>query len=87
MTGLAAIALGVVWVKLDSYKFENPAIKSLGALLGVSVLQAILGVVQSNLGVPALMAGAHMFGAAVIIALLTFELLALRSKYQRFGRA
>jgi cytochrome c oxidase assembly protein subunit 15 len=87
MTGLTAIALGAVWLKLDSNKFENPAIKSLGALLGVSVLQAILGVVQSNLGVPALMAGAHMFGAAVIIALLTFELLALRSKYQRFGRA
>jgi cytochrome c oxidase assembly protein subunit 15 len=87
MTGLVAIALAAVWLKLDSNKLENPAIKSLGALLGVSVLQAILGVVQSNLGVPALMAGAHMFGAAVIISLLTFQLLALRSKYQRNGRA
>jgi hypothetical protein len=35
--------------------------------------------------VPALMAGAHMLGAAVIISLLTFQLLALRSKYQRVG--
>ena len=87
MTGLVAIALALVWLKLDTHKLENPAVKSLGILLGVSVLQAILGVVQSNLGVPALMAGAHMFGAAVIIALLTFQLLALRSKYQRFGRA
>jgi cytochrome c oxidase assembly protein subunit 15 len=87
MTGLVAIALAAVWLKLDSNKLENPAVKSLGALLGVSVLQAILGVVQSNLGVPALMAGAHMFGAAVIISLLTFQLLALRSKYQRYGRA
>ena len=87
MTGLVAIALAAVWLKLDSNKLENPAVKSLGALLGVSVLQAILGVVQSNLGVPALMAGAHMFGAAVIISLLTFQLLALRSKYIRFGRA
>jgi cytochrome c oxidase assembly protein subunit 15 len=87
MTGLVAIALALVWLRLDTQKFENPAVRSLGILLGVSVLQAILGVVQSNLGVPALMAGAHMFGAAVIIALLTFQLLALRSKYQRFGRA
>jgi cytochrome c oxidase assembly protein subunit 15 len=87
MTGLVAIALAAVWLKLDSNKLDNPAVKSLGALLGVSVLQAMLGVVQSNLGVPALMAGAHMFGAAVIISLLTFQLLALRSKYIRFGRA
>ena len=87
MTGLVAIALAAVWLKLDSNKLDNPAIKSLGSLLGVSVLQAILGVVQSNLGVPALMAGAHMFGAAVIISLLTFQLLALRSKYIRFGRS
>ena len=87
MTGLVAIALALVWLKIDSNKLENPAVKSLGILLGVSVLQAILGVVQSNLGVPALMAGAHMLGAAVIIALLTFQLLALRSKYQRVGRS
>ena len=87
MTGLVAIALAAVWLKLDSNKLENPAIKSLSALLGVSVLQAILGVVQSNLGVPALMAGAHMLGAAVIISLLTFQLMALRSKYTRFGRS
>jgi cytochrome c oxidase assembly protein subunit 15 len=87
MTGLVAIALALVWLKIDTNKLENPAVKSLGILLGVSVLQAILGVVQSNLGVPALLAGAHMLGAAVIIALLTFQLLALRSKYQRVGRS
>ena len=87
MTGLVAIALALVWLKIDTNKLENPAVKSLGILLGVSVLQAILGVVQSNMGVPALMAGAHMLGAAVIIALLTFQLLALRSKYHRVGRS
>jgi heme A synthase len=52
----------------------------------VSASQAVLGVIQSNLGVPALMAGAHMLGAAVIISLLSFQLLALRSKFSRFGR-
>ena len=82
-TGLVAIALILVWLKLETDQLRNPAVKALGILLISLALQAILGVVQSNLGVPALMAGAHMFGAAVIIALLTFQLLALRSKYQR----
>jgi cytochrome c oxidase assembly protein subunit 15 len=85
MTVLVAIALVLVWRSLPSSRFENPAVKTLGILFINAILQAILGVVQSNLGVPALMAGAHMFGAAVIIALLTFQLLALRSKYQRPG--
>ena len=85
MTGMVAIALVLVWRSLPSKKFHNPAVKALVILLINSIVQAILGVVQSNLGVPALMAGAHMLGAAVIISLLTFQLLALRSKYQRPG--
>jgi cytochrome c oxidase assembly protein subunit 15 len=82
-TGLVGVALLSVWPKMGKDKLKNPAVKALGILFLNLILQAILGVVQSNLGVPALMAGAHMFGAAVIIALLTFQLLALRSKYQR----
>jgi len=82
-TGLVALALVLVWLKLKTDQLRNPAVKALGILFVSLALQAILGVIQSNLGVPALMAGAHMFGAAVIIALLTFQLLALRSKYQR----
>jgi cytochrome c oxidase assembly protein subunit 15 len=82
-TGLVGVALLSVWLKLGKDKLKNPAVKALGILFLNLILQAILGVVQSNLGVPALMAGAHMCGAAVIIALLTFQLLALRSKYQR----
>jgi cytochrome c oxidase assembly protein subunit 15 len=82
-TGLVAMALILVWLKLKTDQLGNPAVKALGILFISLALQAILGVVQSNLGVPALMAGAHMLGAAVIIALLTFQLLALRSKYQR----
>jgi len=85
MTGMVAIALVLVWRSLKSTRFQNPAVKALGILLINAIVQAILGVVQSNLGVPALMAGAHMLGAAVIISLLTFQLLALRSKYQRPG--
>ncbi|MSZ19238.1 MAG: heme A synthase [Actinobacteria bacterium] len=86
MTLLIAVAFFLTAASLQSSRLSNPAYISLGSLLLVSVMQAILGVVQSNLGVPALMAGAHMFGAAVIIAFLTFQLLALRSRYQRFGR-
>jgi len=85
MTGLIALALALVWRSLKTNQIKNPAVRALGILLVNAILQAILGVVQSNLGVPALMAGAHMFGAAVIISLLTFQLLALRSKYQRLG--
>jgi cytochrome c oxidase assembly protein subunit 15 len=83
MTGLIAFALLAIAIKLEGHRFQNPAFKSMSILLAVSIAQAVLGIVQSNLGVPALMAGAHMLGAAVIISLLTFQLLALRSKYQR----
>ena len=86
MTALVAWATVVVWIRLGNSAFANPALKSLGILLLVSLSQAVLGVVQSNLAVPALLAGVHVFGAAVITSLLTFQLLALRSKYQRLVR-
>jgi len=85
MTSLVAVALFMVSRSLPSNQLSNPAVKSLGVLLVNAIIQAVLGVVQSNLGVPALMAAAHMLGAAVIISLLTFQLLALRSRYQREG--
>jgi heme a synthase len=87
MTGLIGWALIATWVSLGKNAMTNPAFKSLGILFLVAISQAVLGVIQSNLGVPALMAGAHMLGAAVIISLLTFQLLALRSRFQRFGRS
>ena len=86
MTALVAWATVAVWIRLGNSAFANPAFKSLGILLLVSLSQAVLGVVQSNLAVPALLAGVHVFGAAVITSLLTFQLLALRSKYQRLVR-
>ncbi len=87
MTVLIAWALVATWLGLGSGALSNPAAKSLAVLLLVSLLQAVLGIIQSNLGVPALMAGLHVFGAALIISLLTFQLLALRSKYSRLSRA
>lgn len=47
-------------------------------LLGVTVLQAVIGVVQSRLGVPEFLVAAHMLGAAVLAALVTFQLLSAR---------
>jgi cytochrome c oxidase assembly protein subunit 15 len=83
MTGMVLLALVLVWRSVQSRKLKNPAVKSLGILLIVSILQGLLGIVQANMGVPALLAGVHMLGASLIISLLTFQLLALRSKFQR----
>ena len=83
MTGLTLVALILVWRSLPKSPSENPAVKSLALLLVVAILQAVLGVIQANTGVPALLAGVHMLGASLIISLLTFQLLALRSKFVR----
>ena len=86
MTALVGWATIAVWIRLGKSPASNPAFRSLGILLVVSLSQAVLGIVQSNLAVPALLAGVHVLGAAVITSLLTFQLLALRSKYQRLVR-
>jgi heme a synthase len=83
MTALIAMALFLTLRSVGRDRVKNPAIKSLAILLLVSLSQAVLGIIQTRLGVPALLAGVHMFGAALIISLLSFQLLALRSKYQR----
>ena len=83
MTALVLVSLILASRSVQSPRWSNPAVKSLGVLLIVSVLQGALGVVQANTGVPALLAGVHMLGASIIISLLTFQLLALRSKYRR----
>lgn len=83
MTALVLISLALAWRSVPSKPASNPAVRSLGILLVVSVLQAVLGVVQSNMGVPALLAGVHMLGASLVISLLAFQLLALRSTFQR----
>ena len=83
MTAMVLLSFVLAWRSIPSKPALNPAVSSLGLLLTVSILQALLGVVQANLGVPALLAGVHMLGASIIISLLTFQLLALRSKYIR----
>ncbi|MEY3625025.1 MAG: hypothetical protein RL696_406 [Actinomycetota bacterium] len=43
-----------------------------------SIAQALIGVAQARMGVPALLVGIHMFGAASLSAFLTFQLLSAR---------
>lgn len=83
MTAMVLLSFVLAWRSIPSKPALNPAVRSLGLLVTVSILQALLGVFQANLGVPALLAGVHMLGASIIISLLTFQLLALRSKYIR----
>ena len=80
MTALVLLSLALAWRSVPNKPASNPAVRSLGILLIVSLLQAVLGVVQSNMGVPALLAGVHMLGASLIISLLTVQLFALRSR-------
>ena len=49
-------------------------------LLAVTILQALVGVIQARLGVPPLLVGLHMLGASVLCSLLTFQWLAIRGK-------
>lgn len=49
-------------------------------LLAVTIAQAIIGVVQARLGVPAGLVALHMLGASVLCALITFQWLAIRGK-------
>ena len=69
-------------------RFERPkfgaersrALNISGLLLAVSIVQAVVGVAQARLGVPALLVGIHMLGASVLVSLLTFNFLSTRAK-------
>ncbi len=52
-------------------------------LLAVSIVQAIIGVAQARLGVPPLLVGLHMMGAAVLCSLLTWQWLAIRGSNRK----
>jgi cytochrome c oxidase assembly protein subunit 15 len=48
-------------------------------LFATASAQAVIGVVQSRLGVPELLVGVHMLGAACLASLLSFQLFSGRS--------
>jgi cytochrome c oxidase assembly protein subunit 15 len=52
-------------------------------LLAVTLLQIIIGITQSRMGVPALLVGLHMLGASTLISILSFQWLSVRGKAKR----
>ncbi|MFJ5956202.1 heme A synthase [Paenarthrobacter sp. NPDC092416] len=53
------------------YKIDGPFRTAAFLLLGVTLLQAVIGFTQYYNGIPALLVGAHMFGAAVLMSAAT----------------
>lgn len=55
-------------------------LRALIILMAATASQATLGVVQARMGVPALLVGVHMLGAAVLCSLVMFHWLTARAK-------
>lgn len=80
MTGLLVLILALQ-IRREGFVLSIPVkVFAIGSL--VAILQAILGVVQARTGVPELLVGVHMLGAAVTCAVLGFAHLTLRGKNQ-----
>jgi heme a synthase len=79
MLTLVIMQLGLM-IRRDGKAFGSFQSKVLTGLLAVTVLQAIVGVAQARLGVPPLLVGIHMLGAASLCSLLTFQWLVVRGK-------
>ncbi len=77
---LTLIQLGLL-SKRDKAGLERSYQLKVSAWLVVATIaQALIGVIQARLGVPAGLVALHMLGASVICALLTFQWLAIRGK-------
>jgi cytochrome c oxidase assembly protein subunit 15 len=59
---------------------SEPVMRVSVFFLFVAVLQATIGVVQARMGVPPILVGLHMLGAATLCSLITFNHLATRVK-------
>jgi cytochrome c oxidase assembly protein subunit 15 len=79
MLTLVIMQLGLM-IRRDGKAFGSFQSKVLTGLLAVTVLQAIIGVVQARLGVPPLLVGLHMLGASTLCSLITFQWLVVRGK-------
>ena len=79
MTALIAVS-SVFQARYGKSLWNNPAQKILTTLLMISIIQALVGVAQARLGVPALLVGIHMLGAALLTSFLTFQFLATARK-------
>jgi len=77
MLGLIALQLGSqYWATRSLWKDLGTRILTI--LFAVTIAQAVIGIVQSRLGVPEFLVAAHMLGAAVLAGLVTFQLLSAK---------
>ncbi|MFM6963047.1 MAG: COX15/CtaA family protein [Micrococcales bacterium] len=81
--GYAFLALALVVLatlrkaKVDS---NSHAMKITVWLVVAIAAQATIGIIQARTGVPATLVAIHMFGASVLVSLITFQFLAIRGK-------
>ena len=82
----AYLTLALAILQLVSYIRRDGSIRATwqskvaGLLVGALIVQAVVGVAQARLGVPAVLVGLHMLGATIILALLSFQWLLIRGK-------
>lgn len=77
---LAFIQLGLLSKRDKSGLERSYQLRVSAWLVIVLIAQAIIGVVQARLGVPAVLVALHVLGAAVLCSLLSFQWLAIKGK-------
>ena len=77
MVGLILVQL-LAQVSVSRSLMKDLATRILTLLFVTSLIQAVIGVVQARLGVPEFLVAAHMLGAAVLAAMVTFQLLSAK---------
>jgi cytochrome c oxidase assembly protein subunit 15 len=80
---IALIQFGLIQKRDAALESRSYQWKFSALLVIVTVAQAVIGIVQSRLGVPAVLVTFHMLGASVLSALITFQWLAIRGKTVR----
>ena len=71
--------LGLVLLQIVLLARKSQSLAFVFGLLGVIVVQAIVGLVQTWLGLPIGLVALHMLGASVLMSLLTWQLLLFKS--------
>jgi cytochrome c oxidase assembly protein subunit 15 len=79
---LVLVLIQSILLKLRDLKLAiwDVQFKVSAALLVLVIAQAVVGVVQSRLGVPPVLVALHMLGAASLCSLLTFQWLVIRGR-------
>jgi cytochrome c oxidase assembly protein subunit 15 len=72
LLGLASLQL-VLTLRAERTVFSSWQSRVSVLLVATITLQAVVGIIQARMGVPAILVGIHMFGASVAIALLSLQ--------------